>query len=103
MRAPQTEDTDDGQAGREAGEGQVDFCMNVYQKTATIILRIAGCALVAIGVMGLLYFVGRSAVGQSPSADLSDRLVASIVWLVSGIIVLPLSKPIGRLLGHGLD
>ena len=84
-------------------DGKVDFCMNTYQKTAIFVLRIAGCALAIVGAMGLIYFLARRAAGQSPSADLSDRLLASIVYLGCGLLVLFLSKPIGRLLGRGLD
>jgi len=78
--------------------------MNAYQKTATFVLRIAGCALAAIGAMGLIYVVAAvRATGQAPSTDSSDRLVASLVWLGGGLVMLLFSKPIGRLLGRGLD
>jgi len=85
-------------------EGEVDFCMNAYQKTAIFILRIAGCVLVVVGVMGLIYVIAAvRATGQGPNTDSSDRLVASLVWLGGGLVMLLLSKPIGRLLGRGLE
>jgi hypothetical protein len=77
--------------------------MNNYQKTAAFILRIAGCVLAFVGAMGPTYIACMRALGRTTPEYSSDRWAASIMWSVGGVVLVLLSKPLGRLLGRGLD
>jgi hypothetical protein len=77
--------------------------MNAYQKAATFVLRIVGCVLTVVGATGPSYVLCVGLIsGNSPQYPL-ERWVASIVWTAGGVVLVLLSKLIGRLLGHGLD
>jgi hypothetical protein len=76
--------------------------MNHYQKLATVLVRGAGMATTALGLLGALYgafFIARG--GLTPNA--AERFYASFWYVVAGIVVFALGRHVGRLLGRGLD
>ncbi len=77
--------------------------MNAYQKTATLVLRLIGCYLAAIGATGPAYLAAMKALGQNAPTYPSERFVASVLWFAGGIVLVLFSKPLGRCLGHGLE
>ena len=77
--------------------------MNAYQKAATLVLRLIGCYLAAIGATGFAYLAAMKALGQTVPAYPSERFVASVFWFAGGIILVLFSKLLGRCLGHGLE
>jgi hypothetical protein len=77
--------------------------MNVYQKTATFMLRIVGCALAVVGALGPAYIGFLRAIGRDAPQYSSERWAGSVLWGVGGLLLVLLSKPLGRLLGRGLD
>jgi hypothetical protein len=82
-------------------DGKDHFYMNAYQKAATLVLRLVGSALAAIGAIGPIAIAATKAIGQdSPS---SGRWAGSAMWFIGGILLILLSKTLGRMLGSGLD
>ena len=77
--------------------------MNVYQKTAAFLLRIVGGTLAVVGALGPAYIGLLRAIGRDAPAYPSERWAGSLLWGVSGLLLVLLSKPLGRLLGRGLD
>ena len=77
--------------------------MNHYQKVATVLIRAAGVTTVALGVFGLLYGMGLMSRGVHLTAEQADRFGASVWYVVFGVVLYLLGRPLGRLVGRGLD
>jgi hypothetical protein len=77
--------------------------MNVFQKAAALILRIVGATLAVMGALGPAYIGLLKAIGRDAPAYPSERWAGSIFWGAGGLVLMFLSKPLGRLLGRGLD
>ncbi len=77
--------------------------MNHYQKVAIVLIRAAGITAVALGVFGFLYGAGLLARGASLTAEQADRFGGSVWYVVFGLALYLLGRPLGRLVGRGLD
>ncbi len=77
--------------------------MNHYQKLATVLVRCVGGLSATLGALGLLYGAALRAQGVPFSPDQAERFGASFWYIVVGIVVFLLARPIGRLLGRGLE
>jgi hypothetical protein len=77
--------------------------MNPYQKVAVLIIRFAGAIILLRGVIGPAYILIFAATGQGMPQYPMDRWIASVVWSAGGLALFLGSKPIGRLMGRGLD
>lgn len=81
--------------------------MKHYQKIATLLIRLIGFILFIYGSMFLIFFVG------ARFSDFTEYYVQSrqrLIFLVNGssyviigVIVFLASKPIGKIIGKGLD
>jgi len=77
--------------------------MNVFQKTATLIARLVGCAIAAVGVIGPAWVIALKILGAYNGHVPVGGWAASLAWVVGGIGLILISKPIGRWIGSGLD
>jgi hypothetical protein len=76
--------------------------MNAYQKNATLVVRLVGFGVFLVGLWYLLYLrfiVVTGGVSAYPAA----RGWGSILGLVLGIVLVVAGRPIGCLLGKGLE
>jgi hypothetical protein len=74
-----------------------------YQKTAVFVLRVVGTLWIAFiafawGLYAVEFFLGID-VQRRPASSTG----ASIGYIVLGVLIVALSKPLGRLIGRGLD
>jgi hypothetical protein len=76
--------------------------MNHYQKVGTVLIRAAGIATAALGVFGFLYGVGLMVRGIQLTAEQADRFGGSVWYVVFGVVLYLLGRPLGRLVGRGL-
>jgi len=77
--------------------------MNHFQKLATVLVRVAGLANAVLGVLGLAYGAVQRASGRTLTPDEIERWGASFYWILLGVMLFLLARPLGRLLGRGLD
>jgi hypothetical protein len=77
--------------------------MNEYQKVGVLIVRLAGAIVAVFGLVGPLYAILARAIGHHVPDYSADRWIGSITWAVGGIVLMLVSKPLGRLFGRGLD
>ena len=75
--------------------------MNQSQKLATLLLRIAGCATALTGVAAPLCALSKHVL--TGSAVPTDDWTNNFFCFVGGSLLVALAKPLGRLLGRGLD
>ena len=79
--------------------------MNRFQKAAIFLVRLLGSVCLLFGVSGLAYSgiltvsqdVGRGGMTNGYS------LMSGAFYLILGVVLLFLSRPLGKLLGKGLD
>jgi len=79
--------------------------MNKFQKAAIFLIRLLGCLCILFGISGLAYSailavsqdVGRGGITTGYS------LMSGAFYLILGLILIFLSRPLGSLLGKGLD
>jgi hypothetical protein len=77
--------------------------MNHYQKLAIVLVRCAGAGAVALGVLGFVYGAALVARGTSLSPDQAERFGSSVWYVVFGLVLFLLARPLGRLLGRRLE
>ena len=77
--------------------------MNAYQKTAIVVLRVLGSGVAMMGAVGPAYIGAMRVIGHATEEYPSDRWAASVLWTLGGVTLVLLSKPLGCLLGSGLD
>jgi len=80
--------------------------MGHYAKLAAMIIRVLGVIIALIGVMGFIYWglAGLFLEQVSPERMVQGaRLLSSTVFILVGAIVFVLGRPLGRLIGKGLD
>lgn len=75
--------------------------MNQSQRLAALILRLVGFAVAFIGIEGPVYAGIAYLVAGTKIAG--ERWAGSGVWAVCGILLVLVSKPLGRLIGSDLD
>jgi hypothetical protein len=77
--------------------------MNQAQRIAALLVRLAGFALLAVGVLGLLYAV----FVLVRVGDLTGLPAGQLWWsgirALLGLVLLALGKPLGEWLGRGLE
>ena len=76
--------------------------MSVHQKTAILLIRIAGLVMLMIAVMGLLHYGYRLAVGAVDASERA-RAEAGVLWFVFGLLLIGASRPLGGWLARDLD
>ena len=79
--------------------------MNHYSKLSVMIIRLVGVLSFLVGFMGLVYGVlaGTLLSTNNPEYTLrSARLVSAGIFILVGVIVYLLGKPIGRIVGRGI-
>jgi hypothetical protein len=76
--------------------------MSHYARLGVVAVRLFAFVLVLIGAMGVLYTALLAAAGNL-SAEQRERASAAPVYLVAAVVLYALSRPVGRLIGRGLD
>ena len=85
--------------GNPAGAGG----MNHYQKLGVFVVRCIGAAIAAYGLPGpIMYFLAGSR-GWTTHGESSTALLLSCIPIIIGSLIITLSRPMGTLLGKGLD
>lgn len=64
-------------------------------------MRFLGSLVAVVGVAGPLYATGAYLVCGTTVPG--ERWAGSVLWTVAGILAIVFAKPIGHLLGRGLD
>ncbi len=77
--------------------------MNHYQKLATILVRCAGMASAGLGLMGFVYGWVLIARGTQFTPEQAERFTISFWYVLLGIVLFFLGRPLGRLLGRKLE
>ena len=77
--------------------------MGHYQRLAVFLVRCFAMAMAALGVFGAVYGMMLLAFGTAPRPDQTERLYASFWYVLFGLVLFLLGRPLGRLLGGGLD
>ena len=76
--------------------------MNAYQKIATLVIRLVGFGVALVGLWYLLYW-GFIVVTGGVSAYPAARGWGSVMGVVMGIALGMAGKPLGCLIGKGLE
>ena len=69
--------------------------MNVFQKTGVFVVRFSGTAMIALSVVGL--------VNSAILRPVGEYILSSLFWIIAGVFLVLVSKPLGRSMGDGLD
>lgn len=76
--------------------------MGNHAKLALILLRTVSVLSVGMGFLGFCWF-GLAAVGLALPGDVAERLSGTVWYVIVGVILLVLSRPLARLIARGLD
>ena len=76
--------------------------MTEHQKLAVLILRIIGAGWTILIAVGLSMLGIESAMGIQVQHYPAHTVVGNIVYIVMGLLLVTLSKPLGKLLGRGI-
>lgn len=76
--------------------------MTEHQKLAVLILRIIGAGWVTLIVVGLSMLGIESAMGVPVQHYPAHTVMGNIAYIVMGLLLVLLSKPLGKLLGRGI-
>lgn len=77
--------------------------MSHYQKIATLLVRCTGAIAFTLGLLGLLFGSVLRAAGTASTPEQSERFGSSIWYVALGLVLFLAGRPLGRLLGRGLD
>jgi uncharacterized membrane protein YczE len=80
--------------------------MNHYARLATVITRMLGALIALSGLMGIVYWLVAGFFLDRASPELvwqSARVLSAGIFVVAGMVVYAAGKPIGKLVGKGLD
>jgi len=77
--------------------------MSHYQKMATVLVRCAGVIALILGILGLLYGAALRLRGTPLTPDQAERFGGSVWYILLGLVLLLAGRPLGRLLGRGLE
>jgi hypothetical protein len=76
--------------------------MTEHQKLATLILRIIGAGWATLIVVGFSMLGIESAMGVQVQHYPTQTVLGNVAYIVMGLLLVLLSKPLGKLLGRGL-
>jgi hypothetical protein len=76
--------------------------MTEHQKLAVLILRIIGAGWTTLIVVGLSMLGIESALGVQVQHYPAHTVIGNIAYIVMGLLLIFLSKPLGKLLCRGL-
>lgn len=76
--------------------------MSHYSKLGIVAVRLSAFMLMLIGAMGLFYTALLAATGNLPMEQ-RQRALAVPVYLLMSVALYALSRPVGRLIGRGLE
>ncbi|WP_266157859.1 hypothetical protein [Dyella silvatica] len=77
--------------------------MNTYQKTATFIFRlVGGCWVAFFALMWSLYAI-EAAMGLSVQHYPLHIILGNLGYIALGVFAVLAARPLGRLIGSGLD
>ena len=76
--------------------------MTEHQKLAALILRIIGAGWTVLIVVGLSMLGIEFAMGVQVQHYPTHTVIGNIVYIVMGLLLVFLSKPLGKLLGRGI-
>jgi len=76
--------------------------MTEHQKVAVLILRIVGAGWATLIVVGLSMLGIESALGVQVQHYPAHTVIGNIAYIVMGLLLVFLSKPLGKLLGRGI-
>jgi hypothetical protein len=76
--------------------------MTEHQKLATLILRIIGAGWATLIVVGISMLGIESAMGIQVQHYPTHTVIGNVAYIVMGLLLVFLSKPLGKLLGRGL-
>jgi hypothetical protein len=76
--------------------------MTEHQKLAALILRIIGSGRVTLILIGLSMIGIESAIGVQVQHYPAHTMIGNIAYIVVGLLLIFLSKPLGKLLGRGI-
>jgi hypothetical protein len=77
--------------------------MTEHQKLAALILRIIGAGWTVLIIIGLSMIGIESALGVQVRHYPTHTIIGNITYIVMGVLLVLLSKPLGKLLGRGLE
>jgi hypothetical protein len=76
--------------------------MTEHQKLAVLILRIVGAGWATLIAVGLSMLGIESALGVEVRHYSALTVIGNIAYIVLGLLLVLLSKPLGKLLGRGI-
>ena len=76
--------------------------MNQYEKMAILLVRFMAAVVIILGLLGLVYGAALSTSGTA-TAQQSERWVNGLWYIGLGLALFAGSRPLGRLLGRGLE
>jgi len=77
--------------------------MTSYQLIATLVLRLVGTVWAAFFAFGWsLYFI-EMAFGVEVQRYPTHTVIGNVAYVVLGLLVIVISRPLGRLIARGLD
>jgi hypothetical protein len=77
--------------------------MNQAQRTAALIVRLAGFALLVIGILGLLYALFVLVRVGDLSGIPAGQLWSSVIRALLGLVLIAFGRRLGEWLGRGLE
>ncbi len=79
--------------------------MNIFQKIAVFMVRLLGCVFLLFGVNGFVYtaMLAISPMFKLEGFDASQGIISGAFYFVLGLGLVLFNKPIGKVIGSGLD
>jgi len=94
----------DTEAGKESGLNPPDLPtdrLNLAQKAAVFIIRLAGLAYFVLGLQGVTYWAVYLILGGSIASSL--QLLSQIMYVLLGLAAMLLGGTVGKMLGKDLS
>lgn len=77
--------------------------MTQFEKLGTFAVRLIALVSVGLGVVGLAFYAVAHAVGTTMSPEVEQQTKGGVWWVIFGVLFFVLSRPLGRILGRGLE
>jgi hypothetical protein len=77
--------------------------MNKYQRVGVFLVRVLGAMALALGLLGVILAASEHAGLLTPDPSWPSSVGVSLVWIVVGGLLVGIARPVGRLLGKGLE